>query len=125
MTAATAKKDAASHVFHCKGGGSEGKGELVDEGFVVYEGSRARIHIVASAEDSVGPNRQKLIDAGVMEEQNGEYIFTEDYLFQSPSSAAAVVLGRSANGWVEWKDSEGLTLNEFYRNTENDAEQTD
>jgi len=38
------------------------------------------------------------------------YQFSQDYVFSSPSLAAAVVLGRSANGRVEWKDSSGRTL---------------
>lgn len=31
------------------------------------------------------------------------------------STAAALVLGRSANGWTEWKDAEGRTLDEVRR----------
>jgi hypothetical protein len=50
-----------------------------------------------------------------MGEPNGEYVFKQDFLFSSPISAAAVVLGRSANGWVEWKDEHGQTLNDVYR----------
>ncbi|TXI89048.1 MAG: DUF4357 domain-containing protein, partial [Burkholderiaceae bacterium] len=33
--------------------------------------------------------------------------------FSSPSTAAAIVLGRSANGRVEWKESSGRTLKEI------------
>ena len=50
-----------------------------------------------------------------MEERDGEYVFMQDSLFSSPSTAAAVVLGRMANGWVEWKDERGQTLNDVYR----------
>lgn len=38
---------------------------------------------------------------------------TQDYSFSSPSTAAAVVLGRSANGRVEWKAEDGRTLKEL------------
>ncbi len=38
------------------------------------------------------------------------YRFTQDYVFSSPSIAAAVVPGRSANGRVEWKDGQGRTV---------------
>ena len=41
------------------------------------------------------------------------YRFTQDYSFSSPSMAAAVVLGRSANGRIEWKDAQGRTLKEL------------
>ena len=45
--------------------------------------------------------------------QGGLYQFTQDYSFSGPSTAAAVVLGRSANGRVEWKAADGRTLKEI------------
>ena len=109
------KPSTPSHLFYARGGGSDGKGELVEDGFVVHEGSRARTEVAPSAMSSVKPQRDKLVVSGVMEERSGEYVFTQDYLFSSPSTAAAVVLGRSANGWVEWKDEHGQTLSDVYR----------
>ncbi|PJC12824.1 MAG: hypothetical protein CO066_09025, partial [Comamonadaceae bacterium CG_4_9_14_0_8_um_filter_60_18] len=38
------------------------------------------------------------------------YVFTRDHLFASPSMAAIAVMGRSANGWLEWKTEQGQTL---------------
>lgn len=35
--------------------------------------------------------------------------------FTSPSSASCFVLGGSTNGWVEWKDKDGKSLDEIYR----------
>ncbi|WP_197441600.1 DUF4357 domain-containing protein [Thalassoglobus neptunius] len=109
------KPNRSSEQFYCQGGGSDGKGQMVEDGFVVYAGSRARIQVAPSATSSVIPQREKLISAGVLDEVEGEYRFTEDYLFSSPSMAAAVVLGRSANGWVEWKNEHGKTLSEIHR----------
>ena len=57
--------------------------------------------------------RQELISNGVLVMQAGLYQFTQDYTFSSPSTAAAVVLGRSANGRVEWKGEDGRTLKEL------------
>jgi hypothetical protein len=38
----------------------------------------------------------------------GEHLsFAQDNAFSSPSTAAGVVLGRSANGRIEWKDGRG------------------
>lgn len=45
--------------------------------------------------------------------EGGGYRFSQDYVFTSPSTAAAVVLGRSANGRIEWKDAQGRTLKEL------------
>ena len=109
------KPSTPSHLFYVRGGGSDGRGELVEDGFVVFEGSRARMEIVQSATNAVKPQRDKLVASGVMEERDGEYVFTQDFLFSSPSTAAAVVLGRSANGWIEWRDDTGSTLSDVYR----------
>ncbi|MGB6649164.1 MAG: DUF4357 domain-containing protein, partial [Bacteroidota bacterium] len=38
------------------------------------------------------------------------YEITQDYTFASPSTAAGVMLGRSANGRIEWKTADGKTL---------------
>jgi hypothetical protein len=57
--------------------------------------------------------RQELIGNGVMVLVNGLYQFTQDFTFSSPSTAAAVVLGRSANGRIEWKSAQGRTLKEL------------
>lgn len=40
-------------------------------------------------------------------------IFTKDYPFSSASAAAAIILGRSANGKTEWKDEEGIPLKNY------------
>jgi len=48
--------------------------------------------------------------------KKGEVLeFTSDQLFNAPSTAAAVVLARRANGWIEWKDKEGVTLDKLKR----------
>jgi hypothetical protein len=54
--------------------------------------------------------RQVLIDLGVLAPPGGDHAFTQDYTFNSPSTAASVVLGRSANGRLEWKDAQGRSL---------------
>lgn len=38
---------------------------------------------------------------------------TKDIYFKSPSTAATFVSGRSANGWVEWKDENGAVLQNY------------
>jgi hypothetical protein len=53
---------------------------------------------------------QDLIDLGVLAQQGTDHALTQDYTFSSPSTAACVVLGRSANGRLEWKDAQGRAL---------------
>jgi hypothetical protein len=58
---------------------------------------------------------QRLLNEGVLEEHDGKLRFVKDYLFKSPSGAAAAVLGRTANGWISWKRADGQTLSEIKR----------
>ena len=116
-------KNDTTEQFFLKGKDAEAIGELVEDGFVVRAGATVRKEIVPSALDSVTPMRAKLIESGVMVEENGQYRFTQDYLFNTPSGAAAVVLGRTSNGWVDWKDGDGKTLNDVKRAGSEDAEQ--
>jgi hypothetical protein len=39
-------------------------------------------------------------------------VFTRDVEFSSPSAAAAIVHGGTANGLLAWKDKAGRTLKE-------------
>ena len=57
--------------------------------------------------------RQELTSNGVLVMQGTLFQFTQDYTFSAPSTAAAVVLGRSANGRVEWKAADSRTLKEI------------
>ena len=108
-------KDETAEQFFLQGKDAQATGELVEDGFVVRAGATARKEVVPSAVDSVTPIRSMLIESGVMIEEDGQYRFTQDYLFNTPSGAAVVVLGRSANGWAEWKNADGRTLHEVKR----------
>jgi hypothetical protein len=61
------------------------------------------------------PKRDDLIKKHVLQEKDGFYILQEDVLFSSVSSAAQIVLARRANGWTEWKNKSGKTLDDLYR----------
>jgi hypothetical protein len=56
-----------------------------------------------------------LIKDGVIQDTQGKLIFRQDYIFNSPSTAAGVLLGRSSNGWQMWKKKAGMTLDELKR----------
>ena len=101
--------------FVLVGKDAEATGTLTDDGFVVKAGAIARKEVVPSAIDSVTPVRQRLLSDGILEDHNGQLRFTQDCTFDSPSGAAAAVLGRTSNGWIEWKQSDGRTLSEVKR----------
>lgn len=50
-----------------------------------------------------------------MREEGDTVVFTKDHLFNSPSMAAVALLGRTANGWAEWKRVDGRTLHDLKR----------
>ena len=100
-------------VYHVKGPSCEATGFETNTGFTVQKGSLARQPTVPSMEERAPGyylQRQELIKEGVLEKKNGHYRFTRDWVFGSPSAAAAVCLGRSANGLIEWKDESDASL---------------
>ncbi len=107
---------AAAQLLTCKGKGVLATGYESSQGFVVKAGS----HVVPDAVPSMQQHvrgmfelRQELIGNGVLAAEGGGYRFSQDFVFTSPSTAAAVVLGRSANGRIEWRDGQGRTLKEL------------
>jgi hypothetical protein len=93
--------------------GADGQGEPTSDGFVVFKSSKAAASIVNSMTANFIIHRQKLIEEGILLNK-GEYLeFSDDYIFSSPSTAAAIVMGRNANGLTEWRNKAGKTLKEF------------
>ena len=80
---------------------------------MVRAGSQAVKEEVASIPGHLSDLRRSLAGQGVLEDAGGVYHLTQDYPFNSPSTAAGVLLGRSANGRIEWKDAKGRTLREI------------
>lgn len=97
----------------CKIKNALATGRRTEGGFVVFAKSSAVLAVRPSAETQY-PNtvalRQRLIQDGTLLEKGGLYEFTKDVEFSSPSAAAAVVHGGSANGLTAWKDESGKTL---------------
>jgi hypothetical protein len=105
----------AKEYFFCKGKDASAQGELVDDGFVVFKGAKCTFEETKSAGSWVVGHRKKLIDDGLLKEEDGVLVLQDDFVFASPSGAAATVLARRANGWKEWKDKNGITLDELKR----------
>ena len=116
LTNAPAFPNEKKELFYCKGSGADGVGEYTTEGFVVLKGSRGRVENVASIQGTSNERfRDQLVIEGIMATKDGMLAFTRNHLFASPSMAAMALMGRSANGWVEWKSPQGKTLNEVKR----------
>lgn len=91
------------------------EGNLIDEGFVVYKGSKAVKNTLPSCHKYMIDLRNKLIDSGTLSLDGNIYVFTEDFIFSSPSTAGGVISGRPTNGWTAWKNTNGKTLDEIKR----------
>lgn len=106
------KKD--QNIFYIKAArGADAQGERTSDGFVVYKGSIASNSTTSSMANSSLRLRESLIDNGDLQLVDGNYVFSEDYIFSSPTTAAVIVMGRNANGLVEWKLTDGKTLKEY------------
>lgn len=103
------------NVLICKGKQAESIGEYKAEGFIVFSGSTANVEETKTIQGWISKLRLALLEQGVLMQEDNVYRFTKDYIFKSPSAAAATVLGRSANGWIEWKYADGRTLDEIVR----------
>lgn len=96
--------------LHLAAKGLHAQGTETTEGFVVREGSDAAKIEVPSCHAYLKELRSALVANGALKPSGDGYTFAQDYVFASPSTAAGVVLGRSANGRIEWKTKDGKTL---------------
>ena len=81
--------------------------------FIVLEGSKIAKNERPSILQHLAAQRRRLLQSGVLSEEGDALVFTQDYAFNSPSSAAGVCLGGNANGRDVWKDASGRSLNEM------------
>ena len=98
--------------LYCKGSGAQAKGFISAGGFTVTKGSLVSDHTVPTFETR-GKNyshlRNALIRDGVIEDRS----FARDYEFNAPSAASAVILGRTSNGYDDWKTADGTNLKDM------------
>ena len=57
--------------------------------------------------------KQALLGMGRLKKKGDQLIFTDDYIFDSSSAAAAVIKARPASGPLEWRSKNGKTLKEI------------
>ncbi len=90
-------------------------GYLTPNGIVVLAGSQAVLKERGSAKKwpSVLSQRNKLIEEGGLVQNGNKFEFVKDIEFSSPSAAAAVIHGGSANGLIAWINNVGKSLKEL------------
>lgn len=102
-------------ILHTTRNGIEAFGVYDGEKFEVLEGSIVSPEIKNSAPDRVKILRQTAANNGDIQQEGEIYRLKKSMSFSSPSYAASFVLGSSANGWIEWKNKDGKTLDELFR----------
>jgi hypothetical protein len=90
--------------------GAKARGRETKDGFVVFEGSWARATVTESVPKLVDEQRQQLLERGVLVPDGDHLVFRQDFRFSSPSLAAGILVGGSANGREAWRASDGRTL---------------
>lgn len=93
----------------------EAKCMRTNEGFVVLKDSMIEEIDSRAIPKTIKDIREKCREANEIIDGR----LTKNYLFNSPSYAAAFVLGMHTNGKTDWKTENGLTLKEFEEKGDN------
>ena len=107
--------DKSYEKYFIKAKGLEAKGIYISEGMVVLEGSQITKEEAPSIHDYLKNLRQEKKQDGSMVDKGEYFEVIKRITFSSLSTAAGFVLGRSANGWTEWRDISGKSIDEIER----------
>lgn len=110
----TEKKIQEFHL-HLPTYGISAKAILENQEIVVLAGSLFRKEWVGDKKHNTHywKLHDQLVQNGLLKLNGNHAELTENFAFSSPSAAAAVVAGRSANGRTKWKTPEGKTYAEW------------
>ena len=99
----------------CQGPFADAKANVIDHSIVrVRKGSYARLKVSMNfTKNNYSKLRDSLVSEEILVEEGDSLIFKKDYDFESASAAAAVVLGRAADGPSVWKDESGKSIDEL------------
>jgi len=101
-------------IFQTSRKGIIARGVYGGDKFQVLEGSEINLEKPVHLE-KYNRQRKELYEKGDIVKQGNKYILTVTLEFNTPSGASDFVLGGSTNGWAEWKNKDGKTLDEVYR----------
>lgn len=101
-------------ILHTTRNGIAARGMYDGEKFEVLDGSEINMDKPAHLQ---GYNRlrDELLSKQSIVKPGEKYILNVTLDFNTPSGASNFVLGGSTNGWIEWKDRDGKTLDELFR----------
>ena len=103
-----------SAIFHTTRNSIKAYGVYDGDKFQVLEGSEVDLAKPANLE-KYNKQRKELLEKGDIIRQADKYILKVTLEFNTPSGASDFIIGGSTNGWTEWKNNGGKTLDEVYR----------
>ena len=103
-----------AEIFHTTRNGITAYGIYSGDKFQVLEDSEINFAKPVSL-TKYNRQREELLQKGDITLQGDKYILNVILEFNTPSGASDFVLGGSTNGWTEWKNKNGKTLDQIYR----------
>lgn len=103
-------------VFHLNTKNIAATAVRTDEGLVVLKNSEAAQGIKNSLSAGYRTLRESLISSRTLVKEDEKFKFAKDHLFNSPSQAAAVIVGYSISGPEFWKTPSGMSFANFEKN---------
>lgn len=98
--------------------GCDAKGRYEENGTVtVLAGSVVNAELKVSAPTAAALTRKRLLEQGQATESEGRYTFLTDVPCSSPSAAASLCTGSSANGWDTWQTVDKQSLGKALKRT--------
>ncbi len=102
-------KDASIPIFKLETKKVEATARLQGDKWIVLKGSFADLTAASYLEkDYPGyyKRRERLIENDILKKQGDMLVFTQDAPFNSPSTAASIIIGKPSNGRQTWKAQE-------------------
>jgi len=104
------------NLYFCKYKDADAKIDFINESSIVLlAGSLIQKNVTKTLGNYIKVIHKNLINDSVLIDNGNTYKLIENHIFKSPSGAACFVLGRNANGWTEWINKDGITLDEIER----------
>lgn len=104
-------------IFYIKNSLVLAKGKLLKDGksFELLKGSE--LILEEKTKENILKTNLKILNElkenNLLEKLEGKYILKENYILSTPSGASCLVLGKSSNGWINWKTGDGEILDKF------------
>jgi hypothetical protein len=104
-------EEKTGQIFFCRAKGAEAKGQITNDGFIVFKDSTMTTNISKAVKERNSRIIESLSKSGhITQLSSNLFKFEKEYVFNSPSAASDIICGNSTSGWVKWVTKEGKTL---------------